>query len=66
MKTDKTCSPQNYSVLIPYKDLENFMESANKLQFMEHQIKRMEKRIDGLQLLYSDLLEKVAELDRCL
>ena len=66
MKAEKLCSPQNYSVLIPYRDLEQLLQLANNLQHFDRELNRIEKRIEGLHLLYSQLLEKVAEIDRYL
>ena len=66
MKKEKFCDPSNYSVLIPYKDLEILMQCANKIEEMERLVKRMDERCARMQLLYSELLEKVAEINRYL
>ena len=66
MKNDNFCAPQNISVLIPYKDLEKLIEFANKYEQMERLVKRMDERCARMQLLYSEILEKVAEMDRYL
>lgn len=66
MKNENFCAPQNFSVLIPYKDLEKLIEFANKYEQMERLVKRMDERCARMQLLYSEILEKVAEMDRYL
>lgn len=66
MKKEKFCDPSNYSVLIPYRDLEKLMQSANKIEEIEKLAKRIEERCARMQLLYSEVLEKVAEIDRYL
>ena len=66
MKNENFCAPQNISVLIPYKDLEKLIEFANKYEQLERLAKRMDERCARMQLLYSEILEKVAEMDRYL
>lgn len=42
------------------------MQYANKFEEMERLVKRMDERCARMQLLYSELLEKVAEINRYL
>lgn len=66
MKKENFCRVENYSVIIPYKDLEKILQSANKIEHIEELTKRMDERCAKMQLLYSELLEKVAEINRYL
>ena len=60
------CCADNFSVIIPYRDLEKMLESTNKIEHIEKLFRRMDERMAAIQLMYSDLLEKVAEIDRYL
>ena len=66
MKKENVCNVQNYSVLIPYKDLEKMLQSANKIAEMVLQAKRIADRCACMQLLYSEMLEKICEMERYL
>jgi hypothetical protein len=66
MKKEIVCNVQNYSVLIPYKDLEKMLQSANKIEEMVLLAKRIEERCACMQLLYSEMLEKICEMERYL
>lgn len=58
------CSPDRFSVLIPYKDLVKLVEAAQEMDETKKQMRRLDDRLTALQGLYSELLEKVAELNR--
>lgn len=60
------CCVDNFSVIIPYRDLEKMLESANKIAHIESLAKRMDERASAMQLLYSEMLEKIREIDRYL
>lgn len=66
MAKKEFCSPENYSIVIPYKDFEKMVESARKIEQIEATCKRMEERNAAMQNMYSELLQKVAELNRYL
>lgn len=66
MKKKEFCCVDDFSVIIPYRELEKLLASANKIEHVEALIQRMEERNAALQLMYSELLEKVAEIDRLL
>ena len=65
-KKQEFCCVDNFSVLIPYRELEKLLQSATKLEQMELSIKRTEERCARMQYMYSELLEKVAEINRYL
>ena len=60
------CSPENFSVLIPYKDLENLLKVASSIDEMKATIRRMDERNAALQKMYAELLEKITEINRYL
>lgn len=55
----KLCEPQNMSVLIPYRDLEQLMEYAKNYEKMEKEFDRLQKRVAALQGLYQEVLEQL-------
>lgn len=66
MKNKSFCCVDDFSVIIPYRELEKMLNSANKIEHIEALIQRMDERNAALQLMYSELLQKVAEIDRYL
>ena len=66
MKKENFCCVENFSVIIPYRELEKMLESANKISHIEALAKRMEERASAMQVLYSEMLEKIREIDRYL
>lgn len=56
----------NLQVIIPYKDYENIVSSARKIEHIEAEFKQLQKRYDSLHGLYYEILEKVQEIDRYL
>lgn len=66
MSNENLCSVGNYSVLIPYSDLEKLVNSATKIEDMEKQMRAMERRNAAMHSMYSEILEKYAELYKML
>ena len=66
MKNKDFCCVDNFSVIIPYRELENLLQSANKIEHIEALMKRIDERNSAMQLMYSELLEKIAEINRYL
>ena len=60
------CSADNFSVLIPYKDLEALLQCARKCDTLEKKIQRMEKQIDALRGMYTEALDRIADINRYL
>lgn len=54
------------SVIIPYRDFENLLNCSKKIEEMERRCKHMEERCSAMHLMYVELLEKIAEIDRYL
>lgn len=53
-----------YSLIVPYKDFLELLESARKAGQFEIKMQQLENQLTGLRGLYSQLLEKVGELNR--
>lgn len=58
------CCVDNYSVIIPYKDMVKFIEAANKIDEMNFQLKEMSRRYDAMQLMYREMLDKLEYINR--
>ena len=66
MKQKETYCADRYAVSIPYRDLEAILESAKQIEHIEQLAKHMDERCARMQLMYSEMLEKIAEIDRYL
>lgn len=66
LKKDNFCCVDNFSVIIPYRELEKMLQSANKIEHIETLVKRVDERCAAMHLMYSEILEKVAEIYRFL
>lgn len=60
------CGVGNYGVIIPYKDLENLLKTAQKVPEMEAAMKQMDVRNAAMQTMYNELLEKIGEIQKYL
>jgi len=54
------------SVIIPYKELEALLNTKHKLDDLEKKYDLMEKRYAAIQHMFSEVLLKVAEINRYL
>ena len=63
---EKFCGVENFGVLIPYRDLERLIHFANNFDQLEERLQQMDKQLQGIRGLQSDLLEKVGDLERSL
>lgn len=64
MAKDDFCSVENFSVLIPYKDLEKLLNSANALENVQLRLHRTEEQLDALRRMYTEALMKIREIER--
>ena len=60
------CSPDNFSVLIPYKDLEALLKIVRNYDTLMNKVQRMEKQLEALRSMYSEALDRIAEISRYL
>lgn len=66
MRKKNICCVDDISVIIPYRELEKMLQSSNKIEQIESLVKHMDERCAAMQLLYSEILDKVAEIYRYL
>lgn len=62
MDEEKFCCVDNYSVLIPYKDLVKMVELANKVEQIELQYNRLQDQYAAIRGMFSECLEKIKEI----
>lgn len=60
------CSADNFSVLIPYKDLEALLKIAKNYDTLDKKVQRLEKQVDALRSMYLEALERIAEINKFL
>ena len=60
------CSADNFSVLIPYKDLEALLKIAKNYDTLDKKVQRLDKQVDALRSMYLEALERIAEINRFL
>lgn len=66
MSDNKFCCVGDFPVLIPYKDLVKFVEVAKNLERFESRLSRTDEQISALRLMFTELVEKVGEMDKLL
>lgn len=59
---DQFCSPENYQVLIPYRDLVRISEMAQKVEVIESQYNRLEEQYAAIRGMFGECLEKIREI----
>lgn len=57
MPEDKFCCPENYSVLIPYRDLLKIADMAKNYEQILAQNKRIEEQYAAMRGMFSEVLE---------
>lgn len=66
MDDEKFCGVENYSVLIPYKDLEKLLKTAQNAEKATQEVKRLEKRLSAMDERFFEIWEKLGEIDKIL
>lgn len=59
---EEFCCPENYSVLIPYRDLVRIAEMAQKVEVIEAKYIRLEEQYGAIRGMFSECLEKIMEI----
>lgn len=64
MADDKSlfCGVEQYSVLIPYRDLVKIAEMAKNYEVMQAQYNRLEEQYAAMRGMFSEVLEVVREI----
>lgn len=58
------CCVGNYSVLIPYRDLEKLVEIGNNFEALQDRLSRTEEQLDAVRSMYTEALDKIGEIRR--
>lgn len=66
MSDNKFCCVGDFPVLIPYQDLVRLVEVAKNIDQFTERLSRTDDQLSALKGLYSELLEKVREMDKLL
>lgn len=66
MPRENFCSPEKYSVLIPYSDFVKLVESGKKIDILTQEYKRLLDQVDALRSMYTEALIKIGEIERYL
>ena len=66
MSNPKFCCVDDFPVLVPYRDLVKLLEVAKNMERYEKRLSRVNDQLAALQLLHSELSEKVREMDKLL
>ena len=64
MGDNKFCCVGDFPVLIPYQDLVRLVEVAKNIDQFTERLSRTDEQLTALKGLYSELLQKVRELDK--
>lgn len=59
---DKFCCVENYSLLIPYSDLEKMVHLAKKVEHIEEQYARLLDQYVAIRGMFSECLDKIKEI----
>lgn len=65
-KPEKFCCIDNYSVIVPYSDFVKMMEIGTIIDDMHSMFDRMCKQYDSMKMIYSEMLEKIDEINHYL
>lgn len=63
-KQEDFCCVGNFPVLIPYRDLEKLVEMGRNYEALEERLEKTEKQLDCLRSMYTEALDKIAEIRR--
>ena len=62
MPDDPFCSVENYSVLLPYRDLVKIAEMAKEVEVIKAQYDRLQDQYAAILGLFSECLDKIQEI----
>lgn len=65
-KKQNFCCVENFSVMIPYHDLEKLLEIGNRYDDLMKQVKRQEERLTSLHGIQTEIIEKIREIQSLL
>lgn len=62
MPDDNFCCPENYSVLIPYRDLVKIADMAKNYEVILAQNKRLQEQYTAIQGMFSECLLEIKKI----
>lgn len=62
MEEKSFCCVENYSVLIPYKDLVEMVEMSKKVDQIQKDYDRLQEQYAAIRGMFSECLEKIQEI----
>ena len=66
MNNQKFCCVGDFPVLIPYRDLEKIVEVIKNMEHYQKCLSSTNEQLAALRLQYTELSEKVREMDKLL
>ena len=66
MSNSKFCCVDDFPVLVPYRDLVKLLEVAKNMERYERCLSRANDQLTALRHQYSELVEKVREIEKLL
>lgn len=60
------CAVDNYSVMVPYKDLEAMLKVVRNYDDLAVKVQRLEKQLDALRAMYNEALDRIAIINKYL
>lgn len=66
MSNPKFCCVDDFPVLVPYRDLVKLLEVAKNMERYEKCLSRTNEQLAALRFQYTELSEKVREMDKLL
>lgn len=64
MDDRKFCCVGDFSVLVPYRDLEKLLEVANNMERYERTLDQTHTQLAALRNQYTELLAKIGEMSK--
>lgn len=62
MPDKEFCCVENYSVLIPYRDLVKIAEMAKEVELIKAQYDRLQDQYTAIRGMFSECLDKIQEI----
>ena len=62
MPDNEFCCVENYSVLIPYRDLVKIAEMAKEVEVIKAQYDRLQDQYAAIRGMFSECLDKIQEI----
>ena len=63
MAEKKFCCVGDFPVLVPYENLEKLLEMANNQEGFKQRLSRMDEQLTAIYGIYTEVLEKLKEID---